>query len=79
MSGTLHEDLNTIYFCRLHKFIINNLFLCNIKYFYIVYSDMYLKDTHRTHCCVSTATIVTRTCYNVTLYVYYLSCFKVNF
>ena len=65
--NTFHEDLNMLYCCWRHKFVIK-AFLCNNQYCYIVNSDMYLNDKQRTHCCVSTATIVTRTRRDVTRY-----------
>jgi hypothetical protein len=38
-SGTLHEDLRTLYFCRQNKFSIKAL-LCSTQHLYIVDSDM---------------------------------------
>ena len=37
--------------------------------------DMQLNKPHRTHCCVSTATVVTRTLHNITFYLHTLSCY----
>jgi hypothetical protein len=44
------------------------VFLFNTQYFYIVDNDIQLNNRHRTHCCVSIATTVTRTRHHVTLY-----------
>jgi len=35
--------------------------LCNSQYVYIFASDVQFKNTHRTHCCLSIATMVTWT------------------
>jgi hypothetical protein len=67
ISGTLHRDLRTFYCCKSHKCAAKAL-LCNAQYFYIVDSDVWLNNTHIKHCCVSTATVVTRTHHNVTLH-----------
>jgi len=40
MPGTLHEDLNTIYWYQRHKFAIKEL-LCKIQYCCSFDSDMY--------------------------------------
>jgi hypothetical protein len=40
---------------------------------YIVDSDIYLNNTYRTHCCLTTATVVTRTHNNVTFCIHHLS------
>jgi len=63
---TLHEDLGTFYCCRQNKLAINTP-LCHTQYFCTVDTVMVLNNTHRMHCCLSTATI--RTCNNITLYV----------
>jgi hypothetical protein len=48
--------------------------LCDTQYFYIVEMDMHLNSISRMHCCVCNATMVMRTCGNITLYVNCLSC-----
>ena len=42
----LREDPNTFYCCRRYKFAIQTL-LCNVKYVYIVESDMQLNNIQR--------------------------------
>ena len=59
MSATLHEDLSTFYCCWQCRFVIKT-FLCNTSYLYIVDSDIYLNNTHKMRCCLSSATVVTR-------------------
>ena len=71
-SDTLHEDLSTLYCCQ-YKFAVKSL-LCNIQYFYILDSGVFLNNTQKMHCFVSTTTMVTRTLRNVTLYLPGLSC-----
>ena len=44
-----------------------NHFCATLSSFYIVDSDVQLNSTHRTHCCFSTVTMITRTCHSVTL------------
>jgi len=72
MSATFLKDLRAFYCCWQNRFAIKT-FLCNILYLYIVDSDIYLNNTHRTHCCLNTATVVTRINNNVTLCVHRLS------
>jgi hypothetical protein len=74
-SGSFHEDQRPFYFCRRHTFAIRAL-LCKTKYFvlYTLQWHVVLQHTHRMHCCVSTATKVTRTRHSFKLYVCCLSC-----
>jgi hypothetical protein len=58
--------------CRWHKFAIKKT-LCNTQYCYSVDSDKY-----KTHCCLSIATVVTRTRHNVAWYVHSASCSVIN-
>jgi hypothetical protein len=60
------------YCCWQDKFAIEAL-LCNTQYNYIVDSDVQLNNTHRMHCYVSTAAVVTRTRNSVILYAHCLS------
>jgi hypothetical protein len=62
VSGTLLEDRSMFYCCRRHNFALEALLL-NTEYFYIADSD----TLHRSHCCVSITTVVTRTRHSVTL------------
>lgn len=58
------------------KFAIET-FSGNNEYCYIAASDMQFNNTRIRHCCISTATTVTLTRYNVTSYVHCLSrCFQ---
>ena len=50
-------------------------FLRNTEFLHIVDSDVRLKSSPRTHCCFSTATVVTWTHCSVTLHVTFLSRF----
>jgi len=72
--GTAHEDLRTVHRCRRHKFAIHHCCATfNIFIQLTVTCSFYSK--HRMHCCVSTATMVTRTRSNVTLHVLYIALF----
>ena len=64
--GHFAEDLNAFYCWLRHKFAIQS-FPCKTHYCYIADSDMYLNNTHRTHCYLSIATFITQTHYIVTL------------
>ena len=44
--------------------------LCNSEYFGVVDSDVYFNNTGSKDICVYTATVVTRTLVNLSLYVY---------
>ena len=71
--GTAHEDLRTVHCCRRHKFAIHHCCATlNILVQLTVKCSFYSKQ--RMHCCVSNATMVTRTRPNVTLHVHCLSC-----
>jgi hypothetical protein len=66
--STLHEDVNRIYCCRWYKFGIKEI-LCKNQSFYIVVGDEYPnKKKHRTHCCLSIKTTITRTRHIVALH-----------
>ena len=63
--------------CGRHKFA-KKVLLCNTRLLLCEYNWLWqwVSDTHRMHCCVFTATMVTRTCHSVRLYVYCLSCYN---
>lgn len=69
-SGTLCEDVRTFYCLPAYKFALKAL-LSQHSIFYIVNKDI---NTHRMHCCVCTAIVLTRTFHSVTLHVRCLSC-----
>ena len=67
-SSTIHEDLRTFYCCWRYKSAKGAL-LCNNQYFCVADSDAYLDNTHRMHCCFSTATMIRRTRRSVLLHI----------
>jgi len=73
VSDILHEDVNTFYCCRLHKFAIK-AFLCNAHNICSDDSDSQLNSARRTHYCVFIATVLMWTGDNSKLYVHCLSC-----
>jgi len=72
-SDNLHEELGTFYCCREHNFAIK-AFLCGAQYFHIVDSDMWLNNTHITHCYFPNGkNKIAESRHSVTFYVHYLS------
>lgn len=68
MSGTLHEYLNTPYYCQQHKFSIKH---CRTTFsIFLLLRVICISATHRRNCYVSIATIATWTRHNGTLYVH---------
>jgi hypothetical protein len=74
-SKILYEDLRRFYCCYWHKYTIK-AWLCSTQYLYIVDTDMQLNDTHSTHCCICTTTLVRRTrqCYYISTFPILLEC-----
>jgi len=79
-TGTLHEDPRTFYCRRRHKCAIKAL-LCNTQYFLYSWQWHVAQQhthTHRTHCSITTATMMKRTRYSVISYVHCLLCRRKN-
>jgi len=68
-----HEDLRTVHCCRQHKFAIHHC-CATLNSFIQLTVTCSFNSTQRMHCCVSIATMVTRTRHNVPLHVHCLSC-----
>ena len=72
--ATAHEDLRTVHCCRRHQFDLHHC-CATMNIFIQLTVTCSCNSTQRTHCCVSTATMVTGTRRNVTLYVLYTAFF----
>jgi hypothetical protein len=66
ISDILPEDQSKLHVAGETKFTTQTM-LCNTRSICVVDSDMWLSVIHRVHCCVSSATMTTRTRHNIIL------------
>jgi hypothetical protein len=59
-----------------HRALCGTTFFCIFRVLLYTWLWQWISDTHRMHCCVSAATMVTRTRHSVRFYVHCLPCYN---